>query len=517
MAARKKAPVEEEIIDLTELIEKGGEDSPKASSGQAAKSDADLEAILAQMDSGDGQAAKVVDPHEKLDMSDMGDIDDLLESLDIPPQPQAPAAPPAPAGAAAAADMHENLDSAVDELLGGKAAPPTQDNFAADLDAMLDGGGGAPSQDMDLDALLGQTAPAGAKKESAASPDLDADLDDLLNSIAEPDFGSPAKSSPAPQTPAPAQKKPTEAKKPAQQAPAAPAPADVSSADSGFESDLDDLLSSLDAPEKDLPKPAAPPAQPAERKAPAAQPGVFPGKPMPRNADEIFLEQNATIAENPVPPQIQGFSGKTPVAPASPEQDARTRESLEKLERKTGELEDRLQERASALNEKLQVETATLKAHLEDMLRRFGELEDDLKETERALTEARTRLAQLEKAQENQTRLEDVLREGSPFYKVFQAMLENSVGRAIAESPAFRQLEESLESKLEQVEVSGKSSSARMDSLEERLDDLEPRFNKEVGKAAAAAVGKILREEISRLVADQNGDHADSADPEEQA
>ena len=38
-----------------------------------------------------------------------------------------------------------------------------------------------------------------------------------------------------------------------------------------------------------------------------------------------------------------------------------------------------------------------------------------------------------------------------------------------------------------------------MDALESRLDGLEPRFNEEVGKAAAGAVARILREEISRL------------------
>ena len=45
-----------------------------------------------------------------------------------------------------------------------------------------------------------------------------------------------------------------------------------------------------------------------------------------------------------------------------------------------------------------------------------------------------------------------------------------------------------------------RSTSARLDSIEERLDGLEPRFNDQVEKSAAAAAARILREEIARLL-----------------
>ena len=130
--AAQNPPVPDEnaddIIDLTELIERGDAApaadtaAPAADFDQPGSDDAEIEALLAQMDASDGAsisrgpaapldapapgpapaapAAPLVDPNEQLDMSDMGDIDNLLASLDIPPQPQAsaPAAPaPAPA------------------------------------------------------------------------------------------------------------------------------------------------------------------------------------------------------------------------------------------------------------------------------------------------------------------------------------------------------------------------------------------------------------------------------------
>ena len=42
-----------------------------------------------------------------------------------------------------------------------------------------------------------------------------------------------------------------------------------------------------------------------------------------------------------------------------------------------------------------------------------------------------------------------------------------------------------------------------MDALEARLDELEPRFNDRVEKAAAGAAARILREEIGRLLDEQ--------------
>ncbi|MDE7372134.1 MAG: hypothetical protein K2N07_10440, partial [Desulfovibrio sp.] len=168
--AAQNPPVPEEnaedIIDLTELIERG-DAAPAADAGaQPDNEDAEIEALLAQMDASDGAsfskgpaapldapapgAAPVVDPNEQLDMSDMGDIDNLLASLDIPPQPQesaAAAAAPAATAAAPQAAMPQDLDAAMDELLGGSTPPPAapatapaeaSDTMLQDLDAAMD-------------------------------------------------------------------------------------------------------------------------------------------------------------------------------------------------------------------------------------------------------------------------------------------------------------------------------------------------------------------------------------------
>ncbi|MDD4701803.1 MAG: hypothetical protein PHI96_06235, partial [Desulfovibrio sp.] len=61
-------------------------------------------------------------------------------------------------------------------------------------------------------------------------------------------------------------------------------------------------------------------------------------------------------------------------------------------------------------------------------------------------------------------------------------------------------LENLLDERLHAVNLSMRGTAARLDSVEERLDELEPRFNDRVEKAAAAAAARILREEIGRLL-----------------
>ena len=66
------------------------------------------------------------------------------------------------------------------------------------------------------------------------------------------------------------------------------------------------------------------------------------------------------------------------------------------------------------------------------------------------------------------------------------------------EDPAL--LETLLDERMHAVNLTVKGASARLDSVEDRLDELEPRFNDRVEKAAAAAAARILREEIGRLL-----------------
>ena len=163
MAAQNAHENTEEIIDLTELIEKGevpatDEAAPaptdddqsglhshmRSLNEEGRQADAEIDDLLAQMEarddsedipaegemspadtdniavpqadesafSGTGVApdGHIVDPNEKLHMPGMGDVDNLLNSLDIPPQPpQRSTATPSP----------RNADEAVDQMLDG--------------------------------------------------------------------------------------------------------------------------------------------------------------------------------------------------------------------------------------------------------------------------------------------------------------------------------------------------------------------------------------------------------------
>ncbi|MEG6502571.1 hypothetical protein V6C07_05865, partial [Desulfovibrio sp. 1214_IL3152] len=172
MAAQNAHENTEEIIDLTELIEKGevpaaNEQAEQAEPAQTdddqnglhshmrslneegRQTDAEIDDLLAQMEARDDnedfpaegemsfaaaadtatdntaaqQADKpagaetavapgghIVDPNEKLHMPGMGDVDNLLNSLDIPPQPpQRTTKPQSP----------RHTDAAVDQMLDG--------------------------------------------------------------------------------------------------------------------------------------------------------------------------------------------------------------------------------------------------------------------------------------------------------------------------------------------------------------------------------------------------------------
>ena len=263
MAAEKIAETDEEIIDLTELIEKGeaaGAVPPpeKASEELSAhmqslkgdstrrsdmkndapprQDDTEIDALLAQMEAQDDNPeaqlspeeaaapSHKVDPHEKLDMSDMGDVDKLLSTLDIPPQPRERNAEAAQQVATV------NLDSAVDDLLDAMngsapkpeaenppdaqapvASQPAEQDFAADLDALL--GGLAPtasaSQQAEPVVSAPQTAPPAPEAEPRAreipekhAPDMEEDLDALLAAIA-PDADMPQAPAASANAPAP--------------------------------------------------------------------------------------------------------------------------------------------------------------------------------------------------------------------------------------------------------------------------------------------------------------------------
>ena len=324
MDAKNTAETDDQIIDLTELIEKGevpandlsAQSKPSAHTEAEAEQealnaqlrdlndgsnvgDAEIDDLLAQMDiKNDGETDPsdvaldfappttltdhTVDPNEQLNMPGMGDVDNLLNSLDIPPQPgerEPEAAAPA------------NADQAVDALLNDfNAAAPAEQTAAAPAAQPAE----AQSSIPDLDELLASVSPASSTGNLGGIDDLlngdrnagpaqapnaadtifsNDDLDSLLDAAPSP-LQSAA---PAP-APAPAAA-PAPAPAPAPAAAPAPAPAAApldANADLGF--DLDNLLAAAaqdlqggaDADQPQAAPASAAPSAPEATPAPAA-------------------------------------------------------------------------------------------------------------------------------------------------------------------------------------------------------------------------------------------------------
>ena len=344
MVAEKIAETDEEIIDLTELIEKGEAPAavvPPAESvkedisvhmqslndGQARQGDAEIDALLAQMEAGDEQpvppppAARAdapehkVDPHEELDMSGMVEVDKLLDTLDIPPQPHE-------RGPDAAQDADPgDLDNAVDDLLNAMSGsaprkPASESAQEPDVHDLLAAASPQPEEPNfadDLDALLASAeAPAPAEASAPApqareNPDLTADLDSLLAGLdaeqaqpatAKSALGQPA-ASPAASEPAP-EKEPDlemdlDALLASVDAPASPQPTKRSgSGECDACIDLDKLLAPAGAEATPDPAPEAP-ASPTPSPDPAPEPSADQSNP-PTGLD---AEQDAAATAEP--------------------------------------------------------------------------------------------------------------------------------------------------------------------------------------------------------------------------
>jgi len=233
---------DEDIIELTDIIEQGTSPAPAAFAPHTddplrdllhtgnKEEENDLDALLAEIGSPPqatpedllGQTMQhAVNPDETLDMPDMREVESLLDELDIPAQT------PALADAAAAEqNAGEDLDDIINQFSAAASAPATPaaaPDPASDLDALLDGvvssapaaasaaqttqpsitvrasdtlpepaakpvapvppAAAAVAMD-DLDALLGNTAATKpAPSEISEPPNLTGDLDAFLESI----------------------------------------------------------------------------------------------------------------------------------------------------------------------------------------------------------------------------------------------------------------------------------------------------------------------------------------------
>lgn len=482
--AKKDIQMEDEIIDLTELIEPG--DKPAQPSARVAADDAlggdDFAAILAETTAA---PARKVDPNEELDMSDMGGIDNLLESLDIPPQPRERAADGAPAAQGASDD---ELDNVLDDLLGGGdtaasgAEPPAAAKAAPPADAPKAAAANAPDLDADLDDILssfdapGDAQKAGAQPAAKAQPAhddlLNADLDDILADMEAPKKAEPAASSPAAApagddldallggtapkaAPPPPPDLDDDLDALLNEAPSRPAPDSVSAAGPGAspDDDLDSLLGASSPkatpPPKAAPRPASKPAQAPPSlddeledilNEPAPKPVETRLSGSPASLDDL----DDILNEAPSAPVAAPASRVSSVPSGAPDQslpaetrDAQTStqpvpvqtwtpDALVSLCRNmsTGQ---NTQETLQDFSRELGAQTA----HVEDMGEQMAQLGKRLLACESKLAAARSRIAVLEKSFESTVALEDLLKEGTPLHAGFMALIASAVGNAL--------------------------------------------------------------------------------------
>lgn len=479
---------DEDIIELTDIIEKGN--APQTQPGSdAASFEKELEDLFSDgggleslqgfdaLDadiappSPDASAAPLVDGGDDASMD--ADIDALLNSIgDLPdtpepaprPAPAAPAAPPAPAAhtdAEEAISMSAKPVSSTPSAITGRPVDPDEELRMPDM--------------TDVDALLGDLgAPTAADLTSGGSRSSmgDDDIDDLI-------AGLDAKAPPAPAA-----------------APAAPA-APQKPADLVDVADLDALLEDMLGPGK----PAAPAPEVAPEPAPqevpgdqdpfeaalaasAAQPAAAPSDEPPADGDpfEAALAAAATAAAMAAPEQPRPAPrAEAPEVPAEEDTPAGYAARIEALEATL-----------AGLAEQSDAERAAREA-LETRLTAMESLADAAPELSPAQSPALTEEALLEL-------LEPLLaREDGPF-----APLVERVRTALAEDMDAR-IEEHLAPLRERIESMGAmAESAPQEGVTQAdLDmlaaDLRASLQAETDKAAAAAAARIIREEIAAL------------------
>lgn len=207
--ANKNLPSDDEIIDLTELIESGSGNTPAQGASAYAKAasaqdDSDFETLLAGMDTGmgDQQDKTEVNADEQLDMSAMGDIDSLLDSFDIPAQPKEKPKPrPAPEPAAPPSAGNDDLDSVLDDLLNPASGAKAKVTREQSAEAGISDTPSLSELDADLnDILIDAEAliPESPQKNTVPKPDLSAGGPDIDFEIPEPPISEPVSTAEAP-------------------------------------------------------------------------------------------------------------------------------------------------------------------------------------------------------------------------------------------------------------------------------------------------------------------------------
>lgn len=422
--AKKKAQPDEDIIDLTELIETGTSGSKNAAAAYARASapvddgdSLDFDSLLANAAGGGEKASssRPVDPNEELDMSDLGEIDNILESLNMPPQPgettasqprTAPSPPP-----------EDDLDSVLDDLLGD---PPPQKK--------------APEP----------AAPAPEAEDPIS--DLDADLDNILASIDEP---APApKAAQAPKTP------PVQEKTP----------------------DLDDLLGDTGNAKQSTPPPAAddfelPPDLDQLLEESPAEP-----EPRPQKAAPVQEAMDPQTAQSVAPPVTEAAQPMNMAQIVS--QDAIAGICHNIISAQLAPIQEAMQNISRQLGEQ--------SAHFDDLTRTVADISKRLFATESKLTAAKNRISSLETGLASQASFEDLFREGTPlnagFMKFIAASVSNAVKGIVEKNAGESNVPEHFQELLDNAE----QNRLNLEKIEARIDSLEPSITARLDQADTA-------------------------------
>lgn len=466
---------DDEIIDLTELIESG---KPSAAGygdpGSAiSDSDADFDAVLREAEEGDSHqraAVAPVDPDEQLDMSAMNDIDNLLESLDIPEQPRAAAAPakpaPPPPAEASAADLgFSDLDSVLDDLLGpAEGAGPRDHSRPAEE---LPGKTGA-SDDISLKAEVPpQDVESSQKSQDAMN--VDADLDSIL----------------------------------AEMEPPRPDAADVSPKKNTDEPANFDFAADLDAMLEETPESSPTPSD--EFDLPPDLDALM-DEPIEKAPPHEDLPPHMSMPQRAAAPSIAPVDAAEQTSAYPPEIVAGVCRNI--LGTQILGTQDALQDFARQLGAQT--------AHIEDLTRQVSDLGKRLIACETKLSSARARIATLEKNLDESASFEDILKDGTPLHTGFKSIIASAVSNALQGLPALAAGDENIRQQLAALQEAEASNSQKLELLAVKIQGLEQNATNsdlaekvadlETDGAATAERIENLAEQVQRL--DQRAQNA---------
>ena len=471
----------DDVIDLTDLIQQGSSPQPRGPAPTP--------------------PGHVVVPDEKLQMPGLDGVDDLLASLNMTSTPATTEAPP-PQDPNAAPSMD------LDTILGFKEPDPApaaaQPAAGKSFDAMLDEAAAAPAAeeapagDLDLDALLDEPAAAPAPAPAPAPAAEEAPAGDLdLNALLD----EPA---------------------------AAPAPA---AEEASIEEELDPIAaeaqSVVDEAQQELFSTEAAAAANAVAPTVAAQtPSVQNTAPEPAAPEVVSFAADPALADRLTQCEtaLSALSSRMDTVEAAasgpvaqPAVDPALAARLSACEAALAALSGRVDAVEAAPSAQPAEDTASLRDGVAECGQSLAALSGRvtaLEEDARGASDAVLRESLEAACRASETTLRSALdtarQEHHDLLAALPGLVADAVRQAVAQplppvppaepiAPAASALPEGLREELDRLAVQCRSMAARLDALEKRLDDMQPAFNANIEKAAAAAMSRLLNEQIARL------------------